>query len=196
MCHQDIANKLNGKEKDNAEAGLKRKSSLVGPQRIPLGSSAARARTSIIRPQRVSILPAKRPSRSVSQEPAATLIIPVDEEDEEKDDGMEVEEPDEFAEPEAETSLIVGEQEVEAMVGLDTEAEEAETQDSAKVAAESKPRRIWPEVSTDRAMRYRREVDVIREAFEDEVDMFDTTMVSEYSGDIFDYMGELEVSWF
>jgi len=142
----------------------------------------------------MSLLPTKRTSRSTSQEPASTLIIPVDEEEEDKDDGMEVEQPEEFDEPEAETSLIIGEQEVEAMVGLDdSEAEEAETEDTAKIAATSKPPRIWPEVSTDRAARYRREVDAIREVFEDEVDMYDTTMVSEYAEDIFDYMGGLEV---
>ena len=91
----------------------------------------------------------------------AVAEIPVDEEEEDKDDGMEVEQPEEFDEPEAETSLIIGEQEVEAMVGLDDS--EAETEDTAKVAATSKPPRIWPEVSTDRAARYRREVDAIRE---------------------------------
>jgi hypothetical protein len=142
----------------------------------------------------VSLIPARRASRSTSQEPASTLIIPVDEEDEENDDGMEVEE---FDEPEAEASLIVGEQEVEAMVGLDdTEAEEAEKEETAKVATASKPPRIWPDVSTDRAARYRREVDAIREVFEDEVDVYDTTMVSEYAEDIFDYMGKLEVGCF
>jgi hypothetical protein len=194
MCGKDIANKLNGKDKDSAEAGLKRKTSLIGPQRIPLGPSATRTRPSVIRPQRMSLLPTKRTSRSTSQEPASTLIIPVDEEEEDKNDGMEVEQPEEFDEPEAETSLIIGEQEVEAMVGLDdSEAEEAETEDTAKIAATSKPPRIWPEVSTDRAARYRREVDAIREVFEDEVDMYDTTMVSEYAEDIFDYMGGLEV---
>jgi len=192
---KDIANKLNGKEKDNAEAGLKRKSTLVGPQRIPLGPSSIRPRSSVTRPQRVSLLPAQRTSRSISQEPAATLIIPVDEEDEENDNGMEVEEPEEFDEPEAEASLLVGEQEVEAMVGLESEADE-ETEETAKVATASKPPRIWPEVSTDRAARYRREVDAMREVFEDEVDVYDTTMVSEYAEDIFDYMGELEVGCF
>ena len=169
---------------------MKRKSSLVGPQRIPLST---RARSSIGRPPRASLIPAKRTTRSVSQEPAATLIIPVDEEDEEKDNGMDVSEPENFDEPEEEASLIVGEQEVEAMVGLDSEAGEPEAEDTTKVLTEPKPPRIWPEVSTDRAVRYRREVDAVREVFEDEVDIHDTTMVSEYAEDIFDYMCELEV---
>jgi len=122
-----------------------------------------------------------------------------EEEEEEKDNDMEVEEPEPeiFDEPEAETSLIVGEQEVEAMVGLDeSEVEEEAEEEKEEViepATEPKPPRIWPEVSTDRAERYRHEVDAVREVFEDEIDVYDTTMVSEYAEDIFDYMGDLEV---
>lgn len=52
---------------------------------------------------------------------------------------------------------------------------------------------IWPEVSPERAERYRRQVQTIRDVFVDEPDMHDTTMVSEYSEEIFQYMGELEV---
>ena len=33
----------------------------------------------------------------------------------------------------------------------------------------------------------------IRETFEDEVDPYDTTMVSEYADEIFEYMADLEV---
>lgn len=106
---------------------------------------------------------------------------------------MEIE-PEHFDEPEAEASLLVGEREVEAMVGLDdSEAEDEGVEETAKMMASSKRQRIWPEVSTDRADKYRREVDAIREAFVDEVDIHDMTMVSEYSEDIFDYMYELEV---
>ncbi|RPD61100.1 hypothetical protein L226DRAFT_462685 [Lentinus tigrinus ALCF2SS1-7] len=56
----------------------------------------------------------------------------------------------------------------------------------------AKRQRVWPEVSTVRAQRYRRELDDIKEHFHDEVDEFDTTMVSEYAEDIFEYMQELE----
>ncbi|OCH95481.1 hypothetical protein OBBRIDRAFT_720696 [Obba rivulosa] len=52
--------------------------------------------------------------------------------------------------------------------------------------------RVWPEVPTERAQRYRREVEDIRDQYEDEVDPYDTTMVSEYAEDIFDYMADLE----
>ena len=52
---------------------------------------------------------------------------------------------------------------------------------------------IWPEASPARAERYRRQVQAIRDVFEDEPDMYDTTMVSEYAEEIFEYMSELEV---
>ena len=53
---------------------------------------------------------------------------------------------------------------------------------------------IWQKASPERAERYRRQVQAIRDVFEDEPDMYDTTMVSEYAEEIFQYMSELEVS--
>jgi G2/mitotic-specific cyclin 2 len=110
---------------------------------------------------------------------------------------MEVEEPkpEIFDEPEAETSLIVGEQEVEAMVDLNESKveEEAEEREVIEPATEPKPPRIWPEVSTNRAERYRREVGAVRKVFEDGIDAYDATVVSEYAEDIFDYMGDFGV---
>ena len=52
---------------------------------------------------------------------------------------------------------------------------------------------IWPEASPEQAERYRRQVQAVRDVFDDEPDMHDTTMVSEYSEEIFQYMSELEV---
>ncbi|KAH9928629.1 cyclin-like protein [Fomitopsis serialis] len=52
--------------------------------------------------------------------------------------------------------------------------------------------RVWPEISTERALRYQREIDQIKHIYKEPVDEFDTTMVSEYAEDIFDYMNELE----
>jgi hypothetical protein len=129
------------------------------------------------------------------QEPAPALIVPAGEEEEEKGNGMEVEEPKPgiFDEPEAETSLIVGEQKVEAMVDLDESEveEEVEEREVIELATEPKPSRIWPGVSTDRAERYGREVDAVRKVFEDGIDVYDATVVSEYAGGIFDYTGDL-----
>lgn len=187
---KDIAGKVGGKEKDSAEAGLKRKS--IGPQRVAVTTAAVRARTSAIRAPRTSLLPSKR-NPTMASLPASNLIIAVDEEYEEKQNSMDIEEPQQFDEPEPEASLLVAEQEVQDMVEYVSEHED-EIEESAKLAAAPKPERVWPEVSTDRRAKYRREVDAIVEVFEDSVDMFDTTMVSEYAEDIFEYMEELEVS--
>ncbi|KAI0671587.1 cyclin-like protein [Trametes maxima] len=71
-----------------------------------------------------------------------------------------------------------------------------EEEDEGEVSEDEEPitkrPRIWPEVSTERAHRYRREIEDVKEHFRDEVDEFDTTMVSEYADDIFEYMQELE----
>lgn len=103
---------------------------------------------------------------------------------------MDVEEA-EAEELEADPELsIINEKEVEAMVGVQ-ETESEEDEEPAKI--ESKSPRIWPDVDTERAMRHYREVTEVQRSFEDEVDVFDTTMVSEYAEDIFKYMSELEV---
>ncbi|KAI0368728.1 hypothetical protein BV20DRAFT_435749 [Pilatotrama ljubarskyi] len=73
---------------------------------------------------------------------------------------------------------------------LHGEADEGEVSEYEEPLA--KRPRIWPDVSTERAQRYRREIEDIKEHFRDEVDEFDMTMVSEYADDIFEYMQELE----
>ncbi|KAF8127026.1 cyclin-like protein [Boletus edulis] len=59
-------------------------------------------------------------------------------------------------------------------------------------AVESKSPRVWPDIDTEKAMRHYKEVTDIQRTYHDEVDIFDTTMVSEYSDEIFKYMSELE----
>ena len=53
--------------------------------------------------------------------------------------------------------------------------------------------RRWPDVDTDKRNSYERRVDSIRDNYDDVVDVYDTTMVNEYSEDIFNYMSQLEV---
>ncbi|KDQ57168.1 hypothetical protein JAAARDRAFT_130975 [Jaapia argillacea MUCL 33604] len=93
----------------------------------------------------------------------------------------------------AEDSMMAGEAEVEAMISVvDSDEEDLDDEEeTAKVAGE-RVARVWPDVSTEHAKRYEREIDAIRATFEDEVDPYDTTMVSEYSEDIFHYMENLE----
>lgn len=100
----------------------------------------------------------------------------------------------EIVEPEADPELsIINEKEVEDMVDV----QQTDVIDIVQEeAGQTKSPRIWPDVDTERAMRHYREVSEIQRTFEDEVDVYDTTMVSEYADEIFKYMSDLEVSLF
>ncbi|KIJ12814.1 hypothetical protein PAXINDRAFT_82239 [Paxillus involutus ATCC 200175] len=103
---------------------------------------------------------------------------------------MDVEEEVEGSEVDPELSLI-NEKEVEDMVGVqDTEVIEKEVPQAETLGAKSP--RMWPDVDTERAMRHYKEVAEVQQTYQDDVDLFDTTMVSEYSDEIFKYMTELE----
>jgi hypothetical protein len=80
-------------------------------------------------------------------------------------------------------------EEVEAIVNARAEPEAEEEHEKHE-----KPVRVWPELATERANRYKRELDSIREHFEEEIEAEDTTMVSEYADEIFKYMSDIEVS--
>ncbi|TFK72929.1 hypothetical protein BDN72DRAFT_762681 [Pluteus cervinus] len=93
-------------------------------------------------------------------------------------------------EPVTEANRSAGEQEVEAMIEVDDSEDEELIVEVP--ATHSKAARVWPEVSTERREQYEREIQAIREVFEDEVNVQDTTLVSEYADEIFEYMAELE----
>ncbi|KAG6330793.1 hypothetical protein ID866_8298 [Astraeus odoratus] len=179
--------------KDTAsEQSLKRtrSSSLaaaIGPQRVPLGPSRTETnapRQSVARTQKASVF--KRMSR---QETAVPVVMPTDD-DKENDMDVEVAE---IAEPEADPELsIINEKEVEDMVDIQETQVLEVAPESPKVKAEPKSPRIWPDVDTERAMKHYKEVSTIQQTFEDEVDLYDTTMVSEYADEIFKYMSDLE----
>lgn len=171
--------------KEGVDTGLKRSRSsslaaATGPQRVPLGPGRAEtvAQRPTSRATRSSVF--KRASR---QETAVPVIIPTEEE---KENDMEVED----IEVDAELSII-NEKEVDAM--LDVQEQITPEQEDKVTAVVAKSPRIWPDMDTERAMRHYHEVADIQRTFEDEVDVFDTTMVSEYSDEIFQYMNELEV---
>ncbi|PCH42267.1 hypothetical protein WOLCODRAFT_72067 [Wolfiporia cocos MD-104 SS10] len=67
-----------------------------------------------------------------------------------------------------------------------------EVKKTASPTQAGRQKRIWPAIDTERAQRYRREVDDIKETFEDPIDEFDSTMCSEYADEIFEYMHQLE----
>lgn len=95
---------------------------------------------------------------------------------------------------EDDADLLVNEREVEAMIGIDDD--EDEDVGEALANPKSQRTRIWPEVSTDRARKFHAEVEAVREVFHDQIDVFDTTMVSEYAEEIYEYMCDLEVCQF
>ncbi|PPQ69161.1 hypothetical protein CVT26_003535 [Gymnopilus dilepis] len=191
-----------GKEKE--EVGLKRgrSDSTTLAQRVPLGPGRGQAAPPVTNIVNARILPQRRVVSQPTQSKRSSKVavtVQIQEEIEVKDElpqsEMEVEEPVRLYDEE--DDLIVNEQEVEAMVGVDNDSE-VEDEDEDDLAplplphSEAKTGRVWPEVATERAKRYQRELQAIRERFEDEVDMHDTTMVSEYSDEIFEYMADLE----
>ncbi|TCD64289.1 hypothetical protein EIP91_004297 [Steccherinum ochraceum] len=187
--------KLNEKDKD-AETGLKRSRSsslaaATGPQRIPLGpgrTAPVQNRISSGRVQPPSI-PVSTSRLSIPQDPVIADIPTGQQSEDEESDEMDVEEhdPTEVVDEEDHV-LVVSQEEVETMVGVEGEVILDDDEDELA----EKPMRIWPEISTVRANRFRSEIDQIKEVFQDEVDDDDTTMVSEYANEIFSYMNELE----
>ncbi|PPQ99134.1 hypothetical protein CVT24_009324 [Panaeolus cyanescens] len=186
-----------GKEKEEVSLKRGRSDSTTLAQRVPTG------------PGRGQVAP--NPSQAINSRPLATarfreaightqkrgpirvLVDNVQQESSVRDRAeMDVEEEEDAARAYDE-ELNVNEQEVEAMIGIESSDEEAVEEDSASLQPpEAKRPRIWPEVSTERAMRQEKELQAIRNAFREEIDIYDTTMVSEYAEEIFDYMCELE----
>ncbi|KAH8100087.1 cyclin [Cristinia sonorae] len=193
-------NKLSGKDKET-ESGLKRSRSsslaaATGPQRVPLGPgrSAVVSQPAVQqrlpsgqlqKPAAITIATSKR--FSIPHGPAISDIVSAAQDDE--SDEMDIEEPINHRQVELdeEDALIISQEEVETMVGVEGVAFEDDENEVLE-----KPVRVWPEVSTARANRFRSELDQVKEIFADELNDDDTTMVSEYANEIFAYMNELE----
>lgn len=189
-----------GKEKE--EVGLKRgrSDSTSCAQRVPLGPGRASAAPPVANPvnarvavarTRASYAATRRASRVSTSISQPATVSTQDEADNVKDhpqSEMDIED-DPSDEPEDEVE-VANEREVENMIGVEQSDDDEGTEEPAQ---ESKPPRVWPEIGTERALRYAKEIQAIRETFHDEVDMYDTTMVSEYAEEIFEYMCDLEV---
>ncbi|KAJ6619684.1 cyclin-like protein [Mycena sp. CBHHK59/15] len=195
---------------DKAETGVKRlrsNSAAIPAQRVPLGPGRSQ-----VAPPVANVVNARAPPSRVLRQTIPTsrraMRVPpppvVNDEDdgeleEEEEEGMNMDvEDNEAAQLDAdaaEEDIAAGEEEVEAMIVVE-DSEEDQLEDDEEPEEEPtsavKPPRVWPEVSTERALQYQKEVRAIRENFQDDVDIFDTTMVSEYSEEIFEYMSELE----
>ncbi|KAF9235933.1 cyclin-like protein, partial [Melanogaster broomeanus] len=179
--------------KDGVEHGVKRarsssQAATLGAQRVPVGPG--RTETTV-NPPRASITRVQKPSvfkRISRQETAVPVVIPTHAVEEEQENEMDAEREDEELVADPELS-IVNENEVEEMVGIqETEILE----DVQPETLEPKSPRMWPDVDTERALKHYREIAEVQQTYQDEVDVFDTTMVSEYSDEIFNYMAELE----
>ncbi|KAF8623664.1 hypothetical protein AX17_007362 [Amanita inopinata Kibby_2008] len=199
---KDTANRNSlGKEKEGTSLKRGRSSSVTLAQRIPLGhnrgqvaqpvSNAVHSRASVTRHRIHTSNTHKRLSRVVVPEPV-TLHEEEEVQQDEPSHDMDVEEDISQSEPQLEddANFTQHKKEIENMIGIEDSDEEAEG--TAQPLAEDKVPKLWPEMDTEKLDRCQREVDAVRGRYEDVVNMYDTTMVSEYSDDIFEYMGELE----
>ena len=160
----------------------------TGAQRVPLGpirppvnvatsvTATAVASKGPLRPQRPPVIRQSETAPELHKpEPVAEVEK---DEPEAAEDSMEVEEEEavqEAAEPPASN---------------EAKEPDAKAEDDEDVPVQH----IWPEMSPRAAEKYKSEIEHIQKTFHDEVDMFDTTMVSEYADEIFEYMSKLEVS--
>ncbi|KAG6887916.1 hypothetical protein C0995_011624 [Termitomyces sp. Mi166 len=191
----------NGKEKE--EVGSKRvrsDSTSLLPQRVPLGPGRSQAAPPVSNAVNARVQPSGRIRAPVATNRRISRIAPhtvVTKEIKEVRNNnvqiaMDVEEAlaESAREAETEEELLAHESEVEAMVGVEDDSDEDE--DTEPRPPPAKIQRIWPEVSTQKRLRYKREIEAVHETFEDRVDVFDPSMVSEYADEIFEYMNDLE----
>lgn len=149
----------------------------------PVANVVTAARAPPVRVRLPAAVGLKRPTRFVSEH--------IREEVELKEEDQHIESDLEDVQNYEEEEIVIKEQVEEPML-----MEESGTEDEMEPSTATKPPRIWPEFATERAVRHREEVQAIRQSYQDVVDMYDTTMVSEYAEEIFEYMGELEVRFF
>lgn len=183
-----------GKEKEETSLKRGRSNSTTLAQRVPLGPGRGQVAPPVTHAVNARIVPSRTriptgPKRVLRASVTDRIL---EEKDEHRQSEMEVE--DDASPDYDEEELLVNEQEVEAMIGFDEiEADEEEHEELAPLPpVTTKPPRIWPEVPTERAQKYKKEIQSVRERFEDDVDLHDTTMVSEYAEEIFEYMCDLE----
>ncbi|KAG5354111.1 hypothetical protein C0989_007472 [Termitomyces sp. Mn162] len=196
----DTGSKFNfGKDKEEVGSKRGRSDSTTIPQRVPLGPGRSQAAPPVANAVNARVQPAtrirapatttnKRLSRVVPPTIVARDIKEVRSRDVQI--AMDVEEEIVRAAREAETEeeLLAQESEVEGMIGVEDDSDEDE--DIAQPPA--KMQRVWPEVSTQKRLRYKHEIEAVHETFEDRADVLDPSMVSEYADEIFGYMNDLE----
>lgn len=161
-------------------------------QRVPLGPSRGQVAPPVANPVhagRVSLSRVRVPIATGPKRASRIIAEQIREEIQEVDLQSEMEIENEQVAPDYDEDDLLKN---ERAVG-ETEDEDAVV--DSPYGGKSRPPRCWPEVDTARVEKYRREVEAIREVYQDPVDMYDMTMVSEYSEEIFEYMSELEVGY-
>ena len=159
----------------------------LGPGRGQVAPPIANTVTARAPPVRARLSVAtglKRPTRYLSQRIKEDIEVKEEEDEHVMDLETDLDDVQHYEE-----AIVVKEEEPMLM-------EESEPEDQMEPSTAKKPPRIWPEFATEPAHRFRDEVQAIRESYHDVVDMYDTTMVSEYAEEIFEYMGDLEVRFF
>lgn len=87
------------------------------------------------------------------------------------------------------------EEEVEEEKDVEDHVHVAAVQEDATIVPTPAWVHDWTRADPDSEAKYKQELEIIRSTFQDPVDEWDTTMVSEYSEEIFEYMGKLEVRY-
>lgn len=176
------------------------------PQRVPLAPTrvgtngiVSSATADPVKPiVNVTESRANQIQRPPSTRPPVEKALPPPEEDDTMEVEDELQEEDDFDRPEValnnQHERLDAQMRMDEMDELLSENELLEGEDRAMEDDTQKPARQWPEMGPDTSKRHRRQVEAVQEVFEDEVDLLDMTMVSEYSEEIFAYMGQLEVN--
>ncbi|CAK5268555.1 unnamed protein product [Mycena citricolor] len=198
-----------GTDKDKLETGMKRlrsnSAAIAVAQRVPLGPGRTQPpvnhATNTRPPSRVPRQPLPERKSTRAQVPPVAIDDDdhVDQLENAEADAMQMEveyEPiaaqnaaaaDDENEEHAEDMAVVEEEDVQD----ELEDDDDDDLDEAIALAPVEPRQ-WPDITPERALQYRKEVQAVRDTFQDDVDIYDTTMVSEYAEDIFEYMSDLE----
>jgi len=210
VASQDISNRVfTGKDKE--EVGLKRgrsnSSANAVQQRVPLGPGRASVAPPItnVAPVRAPPPRATLPPTSVTFNPPKRLprIDSVASIKQEVQDDIDMDVEDEPVIPPSEGTDALSDipvehyitSEVDNMIVVDpSEAEEDSDDEATEIKIENrKAPKVWPDLATVQKIKCQREVQAIREVFDDDDEDFDPSMVSEYSEEIFEYMSQLEV---
>ncbi|KAG7089764.1 hypothetical protein E1B28_011418 [Marasmius oreades] len=192
-----------GKERE--EVGFKRarsNSTANAVQRVPLGPGRSQVAPPVanVQPVRAPLPRTARPAHSalnntrrLSRATSSAFVV---HEDAQADVEMDVEDaqampPSDMGPSSEVTDPIKIEDDAEEMYIVDEPGSDVE-EEAFATAESSKASRIWPDMPTVQRLRCEREVDTIREVFDDGEEPYDPTMVTEYAEEIFEYMESLE----